>query len=386
MTVKDYEDRLQAFERPGKYPDPAIRYAKSTWLKWKEKIVSCFVDEHRHFGHFTTSIVESLHAVMKRFITACTGDLATAFRKLDLFWRAQYASIQAEQLSRINKVPTSSLTFAYSIIRTSITPIALINIIQEEQTLDRTSTKAPPIDPCGPCRIKVVMGLPCKHTIWKRIYNKEPLQLADIDPHWWWQRETLRLDKSPSFYTLEPQVIRAKGRPKGSLGLEHRAGITSSRRDPLLVERVLAAEKAEASEATGTARPGLPPPSTAPPAVDTAKVTLSTTALGLQRLQGGDTYDAGTKMQRAYQRAFSRLEDVDDDAITDEDMIEGEADEIDEADGEDLVLELGTPWASQQQSCMEVFSQQLDRMTRLISSMEGALRQDDFSDSDSNIE
>ena len=87
-------------------------------------------------------------------------------------------------------------------------------------------------------------------------------------------------------------------------------------------------------------------------------------------------------MQRAYQRAFSRLEDVDDDDGADEDMNEGEADEIDEADGEGLVVELGTPWVSQQQSCIEVFSQQLERMTRLISSMEGALRQDDFSDSD----
>ncbi|KAH7114092.1 hypothetical protein EDB81DRAFT_893338 [Dactylonectria macrodidyma] len=63
-TIKEYEDRLQAFERPGKYPELAVRYAKSTWLKWKEKVVSCFVDEHRHFGHFTTSIVESLHAAM----------------------------------------------------------------------------------------------------------------------------------------------------------------------------------------------------------------------------------------------------------------------------------------------------------------------------------
>ncbi|KAG5742853.1 hypothetical protein H9Q72_014522, partial [Fusarium xylarioides] len=61
-TVQDYEKRLEWFKCPGVHPDGAVQYCLNTWLSpWKEKIVFCYVDQHRHFRFTMTSVVESLH-------------------------------------------------------------------------------------------------------------------------------------------------------------------------------------------------------------------------------------------------------------------------------------------------------------------------------------
>ena len=70
-----------------KHPEEAIKYVDMTWVgPWKEKFVSCWVDQHRYLGHTTTSIVEGLHVSMKRFLWSSTGDLATVFQRFQKFW------------------------------------------------------------------------------------------------------------------------------------------------------------------------------------------------------------------------------------------------------------------------------------------------------------
>ncbi|KJZ68276.1 hypothetical protein HIM_12332 [Hirsutella minnesotensis 3608] len=78
--------RLQAF-KTSSHPPAAVAYAVKTWLDpWKEKFVSCFIDRHRHFGHTTTSIIEGMHSVMKKFLWSSSGDLTTVFQRLRTFW------------------------------------------------------------------------------------------------------------------------------------------------------------------------------------------------------------------------------------------------------------------------------------------------------------
>ncbi|KJZ67948.1 hypothetical protein HIM_12662 [Hirsutella minnesotensis 3608] len=63
--VTTFQSRLKAFQTAS-YPAAAIGYCIKTWIgPWKEKIVTCFVDQNRHFGHRTTSVVEGLHSSMK---------------------------------------------------------------------------------------------------------------------------------------------------------------------------------------------------------------------------------------------------------------------------------------------------------------------------------
>ncbi|KAG6147973.1 hypothetical protein E4U37_007730 [Claviceps purpurea] len=86
----------------------------------------------------------------------------------------------------------------------------------------------------------------------------------------------------------------------------------TARRDLSLFEHVQAAEEAEARLHHETLNASKAPSSTTPAVIDTTR--LSTTAIGLQRLEAGDSYEPGTVQPRAYMRAVNRIEDIEDDA------------------------------------------------------------------------
>ena len=84
-TEAIFEQRLASFREPGKHNAQAVSYAVNTWIQpWKEKLVSAWVDQIRHFGHTTTSVIESLHAGIKRYLQTSRGDLATVYSHLRL--------------------------------------------------------------------------------------------------------------------------------------------------------------------------------------------------------------------------------------------------------------------------------------------------------------
>jgi hypothetical protein len=72
-TSQEYHQRKIEFERPNKHPTKAVKYAVKTWLTWKEKLVSFWVDQYPHFNNKTTSRLEGLHAVLKKYIQVSTG-------------------------------------------------------------------------------------------------------------------------------------------------------------------------------------------------------------------------------------------------------------------------------------------------------------------------
>ncbi|KAI0993997.1 hypothetical protein K3495_g14186 [Podosphaera aphanis] len=83
------------------------------------------------------------------------------------------------------------------------------------------------------------MGLPCFHKIHARQRSSGKIALADIDPHWYYQRrgEQPQLERR---ILLEPSIIKGKGRPKGSKNKVHQKskgyGVSSTQRDPSLHE------------------------------------------------------------------------------------------------------------------------------------------------------
>ena len=43
----------------------SMHYVETTWLAYKERIVAALLRNKRHYGHITTSRVESAHAALK---------------------------------------------------------------------------------------------------------------------------------------------------------------------------------------------------------------------------------------------------------------------------------------------------------------------------------
>ncbi|KAI0999282.1 hypothetical protein K3495_g8918 [Podosphaera aphanis] len=52
----------------------AVKYVENTWLIWREKVVSYWVNKAAHFRKITTSRNESSHAAIKPYLHTSTGD------------------------------------------------------------------------------------------------------------------------------------------------------------------------------------------------------------------------------------------------------------------------------------------------------------------------
>ena len=89
------------------HDERAVSYALKVWINpdgFKAKLVAYLVNQHRHFGHTTTSTVEASHAAMKRYLLCSTGDLRGVFQRLQQFWEDQEDRITNAQNRGRNKV------------------------------------------------------------------------------------------------------------------------------------------------------------------------------------------------------------------------------------------------------------------------------------------
>ncbi|EAQ92123.1 hypothetical protein CHGG_00358 [Chaetomium globosum CBS 148.51] len=257
----------------------------------KELLVDAWVNKILHFGNRTTSIVESLHAGMKRFISSAGGDLATVFRKLKAYWRNQAADIALARNQAMNKVPFGLSDLLYGDVKSAVVPHALRACEKEVAAIEKQPRAGRwdlgPPEPCT-CSITTSHGLPCRHALFLCLRNSEPLSIAQFDPYWRWDRTAIpSLSASPSRAQrpLDPAVVRGKGRPRGLVATDK-----STKRLPSAHEITEAEERREA----------LPPPSTAPARLNKPAVPAD------------DPYEAGTAMPRRSGQWMARLESVDD--------------------------------------------------------------------------
>ncbi|KAK6207460.1 hypothetical protein QIS74_00794 [Colletotrichum tabaci] len=304
-TPAKYADLLHDLSSSG-YPLKAVEYVVNTWLNpWRAKIVAAWVNKVTHFGHVTTSIVESSHASLKTRICCRTGDLRSVFDKLVVFWAEQAERISSYERRQRAKVLSSACANLFHGIRQHVNPRAL-RLLSDE--LRRLATKGKaglyekPKGACSPCWIQVTHGLPCKHILWDHIESRQSLDPSNIHPHWFWERNApSTADES---LILDPITIRGRGRPQGSIEAQRapfanrrsKNPASDTRRDPSAFEHELAEEAALAI-----------PSSTAPAALGGGQVN-TTTGYGLQRISLRDTYEAGTEHHRSYQRAANNVD------------------------------------------------------------------------------
>ena len=75
---RTYNGRLNAFQNHT-FPQKAVDYCKKTWLIWKEKLVTAWVDRIPHFRNQNTSRLEGSHKHIKDLIGNANCDLKTVW-------------------------------------------------------------------------------------------------------------------------------------------------------------------------------------------------------------------------------------------------------------------------------------------------------------------
>jgi hypothetical protein len=168
------------------------------------------VNKHLHFGVVVTSPIEGCHSQLKAYLQRSSSDLKGVFDRLLLFWDAQQQSIATSYAQQLLRPRHNTNTPVLAALVGQVYAYALQKLLIELAKLP--AEKKPPESTCT-CVIQSSIGLPCYHTIWKRINVGGAILPEDIHPHWWHRRpdpSTFPAEYSLPLLVLNPPVIRVK--------------------------------------------------------------------------------------------------------------------------------------------------------------------------------
>lgn len=175
----EYKENLAAFKALG-HSREAVAYCLETWIyPWARQIVRYFIDQYPHFRHVTTSIVESSHASLKRFLQQhSTADLKAIFKKLHLFWHHQAAEARLEAQQRRNKI-IANFHFLLQEIQFQVSPVTINLLLAQIHLLPRQGGLS---STCH-CTIKATHGILYKHDLKTLLESSQPIQKSHLNPH-----------------------------------------------------------------------------------------------------------------------------------------------------------------------------------------------------------
>jgi hypothetical protein len=250
-TEEQWEEQWKAFQE--KYDDEyptTIQYIKKTLLiPHKEKLVKFWVNQHMHWNNQATSRGEGLHGMLKGGLTTSRGNLNDVIEKYLLVLRQQYREIVSRMAQDRQKDSHRTNIPLFARVIDKVTTYALKEVLKNQAIMKKHEE----LPPCTG-QFFSATGLPCAHTVQKRVENGEVLRPEDFDPHWFFIKPLDGTHPPPDAIDLaqEPRKVQAKGRPKGSYG-KGKAN-TSTERDSSQWEVVNAALTGDGSQLKGIHR------------------------------------------------------------------------------------------------------------------------------------
>lgn len=180
-TCEIYEKNIGELERYCHGKLKLLSYLKNTWLCYKERFIRCYVDQHMHFGHRTTSRAEGSHWSIKQVLRLSTGDLTTVTRKMDTFFTRQFDQI-ATEFSKDRRLQKHEYDIGiFKNLLGHISDHALINVFEAYENLD---TEINLEETYCRCQLRVVYGMPCQHDISQAIKNDQSLKTDQFHDQW----------------------------------------------------------------------------------------------------------------------------------------------------------------------------------------------------------
>jgi len=158
-----------------------LTYAMATLDEVKEKIVRAWTDHVLHLGCRTTNRVESIHALVKKYLSNSVGDLGICWDKIHDMLVIQFTAIQTTfgQSCTVLEHRFKDVTLYYG-LGGYVFIYALGNITLEEERCRGTLCMDKEI--CG-CVQRTSYGLPCACFIATKIREDKPILLDEIHHH-----------------------------------------------------------------------------------------------------------------------------------------------------------------------------------------------------------
>ncbi|XP_058189257.1 uncharacterized protein LOC131306846 [Rhododendron vialii] len=163
------------------YP-AAIKYVETNWLElYRQKFVSCWMNNVIHFGNLTSNMVESEHSKLKSYIANCQANFSAAWVKMHDLVKLQITDIKATFEKSLNCWQHQFRISTFDPLRGAASQSAMGLMLPEIKKLDDMVVEDK-VD-CV-CPIRRTHGLPCAQEIAPFKDRGEPIPLSLIDDHW----------------------------------------------------------------------------------------------------------------------------------------------------------------------------------------------------------
>jgi hypothetical protein len=245
LTETEWELRWNAFcdKYSEDYPTVIDYMTDEIIGPFKRKIVRCYTDRYIHWGVRVSSRVEAGHKDLKTELGTHRGSLLDVIEKFGNLLRRTYREICIAQEQESMKLVPRFRAEIFSLVVQKVSIFALDLVLAQYKRLHTSPGQRGPVQ-LPPCRglFRKAWGLPCAHEIQRRQASKELLTLEDFHSHWYYNKNK---DGDPPQSTRlelirEPEVVRPKGRPPGSLNKRRKSSKWSTERDSSQHEVVIA--------------------------------------------------------------------------------------------------------------------------------------------------
>jgi hypothetical protein len=134
-----------------------------------------------HLGNTTTNRVESAHGRLKGLLTDGRGDMAKGWAAIDKMLILQFNEIQATFGRNMSVLEHAFKDhYLYPLLVYKISRNALKHIRGEELRAEECGMDS---KKCG-CLMRRIYGLPCACVIARKMKNKLPIRLDEVNSHW----------------------------------------------------------------------------------------------------------------------------------------------------------------------------------------------------------
>ena len=166
-------------------------YMKNIWLdKYKEMFVEAWVKNVLHLGNTSTSRVEGVHGVLKKWIESASADLVTNWNGIESLIDTQLHRINASFEVSLFKFPKTLLKLEWcKLLRESVSLFSIEKIKEEIVRIDMVKSN---VGLCG-CYIRNTLGLPCAHELYTTFQSRRTIPATSLHNHW----RKLAMDEIP---------------------------------------------------------------------------------------------------------------------------------------------------------------------------------------------
>ena len=195
-----------------------VQYLFKTWMEpWCDRFCKYATNKVLHFGITTTSRVEGMHRVLKRYLKFSTGDLMTVVDKIELMLTNQYKDYFAKLATAKRDLAWEFQATVFRGVVGHVTPYALWKIHDQYRKL-KDATKAEPLPACTHTFSRT-MGLPCSHVIELRMNAVDEelgrILLTDVHPHWRFRKPETELSAVEEFTSDTATISEFLRNPMG---------------------------------------------------------------------------------------------------------------------------------------------------------------------------